>query len=422
MLGYFGLVDDFAARHHDGGIEKLADFTKNLIFAVVFDEKLLINDGHIIASPVVREAVLKPKRSPLRQLVETGYVKILTRNQRQLGTLAQHMADGGIKTAQELLGHPQYPALRGALDDWCATLGLAEPAVSFRDWPACDTSEVYESLALAAVDQAISNVHDQNHKRQLTKFGTIFRERERRNRTTWEVEVNRLREADELSDKISKTLQHIANEAYQYSWGCALSTGDAPVKVHTRTPEFLDVDQSLTPRDVPKRQGVTVYGPDLELAAKKVGHDWTRLAEIAQEGHEIFKEKRRFQTTLEDYYRSSEISDEQMKECADKYSKALMMHFGGEKFAFKFDLALTAASTAAGLAVAGPAGAGIGLGIGLVGNAASHLGGPKFIRRLTLPLKKKWIRPQSSETSTSCFQVDPKKAAEVLEGVSPFAK
>ena len=420
MLGYFGLVDDFAARHHDGAIENLGDFTKNLIFAVVFDEPLLINDGHIIASPVVRQAVLEPKHSPLRRLVETGYVKILTRNARQLDTLAEHMADDNIETAQKQLSDPQHPVLRRALEDWSATLNLAEPGISFRDWPAYNTSELFEKLAFAGVDQAISNVPDQNHKQQLKKFRTIFREGDRRNRTTWEAEVNRLRASGEVSDEISETLQHIANEAYQYSWGCALSTPSAPVKVHTRTPEFLDIDQSLTPQGVPTRQGVTVYGPDLDLAAKKVGHDWARLAEIGQVGNEIFNEKSRFRATLEAYYRSSEISDEQMKESADKYSKALMMQFGGEKFAFEFDLALTAASTAAGLAVAGPVGAGIGLGIGLVGNAASHLGGPKFIRRLTLPLKKKWIRPQSGERSTSCFQVDPTKAAEVLEDVSPF--
>ena len=392
MLSYFGLVDDFAARHRDAAITSPTDLTRNLIFAVLFDEELLINDGYIIASRAIRDAVRKPKQSPLRQLVETGYIKILTRNQRDLGTLTKRMAEEGMEPAQALLKDPEYPAFNRTLSEWCGTLNHPQADgsyLSFRGWPAYNTSQIFERLALAAIDHAISNVDDPNHKRQLRKFGDVFRACERRTRTTWEVEANRLRGVGELSAKIRTTLMHIANEAYQYSWGCALSTGKAQVKVQTRTPEFLDIDRSLTLDETldatPKlRQGVEVYVPDVALAVKKVGDNWTRLADVNRANCDVFKAKRLFLETLETYYTSSAISDKDMKECADAYSKQLTMHFGGEGVPFVFDLGFTAASAAvpaaAGAALAGPVGAAVGFGIGLVGNIAAHMGGPKFIR------------------------------------------
>ncbi len=434
MLSYFGLVDDFAARHRDGAITSSPSLTRNLVFSVLFDEPLLINDGHIIASDVIREAVVKPKESPLRELVETGYIKILTRNQRDLGSLAERMADEGMKPAQALLKRSDYPTFKRTLSGWCETLGDQQADgsyLSFRDWPAYNTSVIFERLALAAVSQALSNIDDPDQTLQLQKFGDVFNALERRNRTTWETEVNRLRAAGELSPKIRKTLLHIANEAYQYSWGCALSTTKAPVKVHTRSPEFLDIDLSLTLDETldeasKLRPGVTIYVPDVALAVKKIGDNWTRLTEVNQANRDVYKAKRRYLKMLELYSTSSAVSDKDMKKCADAYSKQLTMHFGGEGVPLMFDLGFTGASLAVpaviGSAVAGPVGAGIGFGISLVGTLAAHMGGPKFIRRLTLPLSKKWVRPQSSKksTSTSCFQVSPETAAAFLEGVPTF--
>ena len=103
---------------------------------------------------------------------------------------------------------------------------------------------------------------------------------------------------------------HIANEAYQYSWGCALSTGKAQVKVQTRTPEFLDIDRSLTRQyetldATPKlRQGVEVYVPHVALAVKKVGDNWHPAAANC----DVFKAKRLFLETLETYYTSLRAS------------------------------------------------------------------------------------------------------------------
>jgi hypothetical protein len=435
MLSYFGLVDDFAARHGDEAIETDSGLTQNLIFAVLFDEQLLINDGHIIASSVIGRAILDPKKSPLRKLVEAGYVQILTRNDRNLGDLTQHMADNGIKRAQELLKDRKHSSLNRTLRDWGATLDAKNKDgsyLSFQDWPAHNTSEVFERLAFAALDQAISNIDDRNHRQQLTEFGAVFGDCQRRNRTAWEEQVNRLRDAGKLPDNLRLTLLHIANEAYQYSWGCVLSTGKSPVKVFTRTPEFLAIDHSLTVGEMPRRKSVKVYAPDLRRAGKKVKHDWVRLAEVGQPGHDVCNSKRRFLTALEKYYTSPDVTQEEIDARAAEYSKALKLHFSGETVPLMFDLAFTGLSTAAGwfggaaggalvgAAAGGPIGAAVGLGVGFIGNIAAHMGGPKFIQRCSLPLQREWIRSGRKVQSTSCFQVQPETAAAFLEGVSTY--
>ena len=123
------------------------DLTRNLIFAVLFDEELLINDGYIIAEPAIRDAVRKLKQSPLRQLVETGYIKILTRNQRDLGTLTKRMAEEGMEPAQDYskIG----TAFNRTLSEWCGTFEPPQADgsyLSFRGWPAYNTSQIFEHL------------------------------------------------------------------------------------------------------------------------------------------------------------------------------------------------------------------------------------------------------------------------------------
>lgn len=210
MVSYFGLVDDdFAARHDDGAIMSMSELNKQLIFAVLFDEPLLINDGHIINSPVVYDAVLNRDASPLRRLVQGGYIQILTRNKSSLDTLAERMADYGITKAQERLREPDYDALKRVLTKWSGTLTKK----SFRLWPRKDTSAVFEKLAVGALDKAVDRVREKAHQTQLTQFKTEFTGRDRRNRTTWEEIALSMRSSGLLSYEVQRSILHMANEA-----------------------------------------------------------------------------------------------------------------------------------------------------------------------------------------------------------------
>src|ERR1700722_15511935 len=128
MLTYTGLVDDFATKYGDASIQTLKDFNNHLIGAVLTGHPLLINDGHLVMHPAIREAVLNPKSSPLQELTKAGYVKILTRNGGDLETLADQMADQGITSAQQFGGQDYYKKqYQPALRPWMGHLRLGEP-------------------------------------------------------------------------------------------------------------------------------------------------------------------------------------------------------------------------------------------------------------------------------------------------------
>jgi len=59
------------------------------------------------------------------------------------------------------------------------------------------------------------------------------------NRTAWESVALKLKKETQISDVTAGILMKIANEAYQYSWGCLLGNAKNPVRVQTRTPMFL---------------------------------------------------------------------------------------------------------------------------------------------------------------------------------------
>jgi hypothetical protein len=136
MSTYFGLLDDFAMRHHDAAVTSMRALNEHLLAAVLFEGPLLINDGYLFNHVVLQEAVIKPDASPLRALVESGYVQILTRNGRGLGMLAERMAQGGITSAQHLLTTELYrEQLKPALSTWGERLELFDFEVPLRHCP-----------------------------------------------------------------------------------------------------------------------------------------------------------------------------------------------------------------------------------------------------------------------------------------------
>src|SRR5688500_14780641 len=104
MLTYYGLLDDFALRHNYNGVARSSvdELNGDLIMAVLFGDPLLINDGYILNHSAAQEAITYPNRSPLRNLVENGYVKILTRNDGNLADTAHAMAANKIDSAKNL--------------------------------------------------------------------------------------------------------------------------------------------------------------------------------------------------------------------------------------------------------------------------------------------------------------------------------
>jgi hypothetical protein len=425
MPTYFGLLDDFAVRHHDAAVTSMRALNEHLLAAVLFEGPLLINDGYLLNHAVLQEAVLKPDVSPLRALVESGYIQILTRNGRELGILAERMALDGITSAQHLLTTEFYrERLRPALSRWDERLELFDFEVPFRHWPKTHLSQTFTKLATDALDGAIEMSAPGNDRKQLVEFQKVLDDGgSSTNRTYWETEVNRLNAYGKLSDEVRIALMLMGNEVYQYAWGCALSEDDDSAAVQTRAPMYLDLDVALGQLD-PERQphGVTVFGPDLGVAGKRVGSKWSLLAKVVRGTEEITVVKGQFLKALNNYYADPGAGDEQVTRAAKQYSKALSAHFGSSRRAFRLDVTTTLLSGGVGFVVGGPVGAVVGAGIGLVGNVADATVGPKLLAKMSSPLGKPWIatKPGRMPIATSNFRLDQHKAAGYIKGVERF--
>lgn len=428
VYSYLGLIDDFARNHGDASITSLPVLNDQLLTAALFEGALLVNDGYLLNHPVLQQALIDPECSPFSRLVESGFIKIVTRNDRQLGTLADQMADDGILSAQKLLDQRDYKgALKPALERWTERLEVGDPQSSFRSWPRAHVSQLFAILALQALDRAIELTSKGVTEKEVKEFRKAFKAAgPAANRTEWERLADRRRDQDLLTEPVHHSLMLIANEAYQYAWGCALSEGGEKTSVLTRAPHYLDLDRSVGELDE-SRIGETfsVYGPNIRVAGKRVGKNWELLAELVRRGAPATYLKAQYVEALERYYAGDGEGTEEVDRARDEYSKVLSEQFGSRRRAFTFGVASTVATTAIGAVVAGPVavGIGVGLGLGLLTNVSDNTFGPKLISRASAKVSKPWITKKRERPLPviSSFQLDPPKAEALLGRVERFA-
>jgi hypothetical protein len=433
MLTYTGLVDDFAMNHNDACIRTIPELNDHLISAVLVGHPLLINDGHMIMHPAIREAILKPESSPLQNLVATGYVKILTRNGGDLETLADQMADEGITSAQRLGAQDDYtkqylPALRA----WMSQLRMGEPQSFLHPWPDLNTSSIFHKIAAAAyrsIRDSLMAAKLRDDLEAIRRFKDMYESGQRQRRTDWENIADRLRHDGGLSERLYRELMHAANEAYQYSWGCALARKDSLVRVETRAPKFTDLDVSIDETGTSTQDPVEVYTPNFKVAHRKIGDHWSRLAEVAKPGAETYYAKVEFQRCLDSYYRANtaEVDRPAMEAAAKNYSKALADHFRNERRArFIYGYVTAVAGAAVGIPAAPLGlliGAGIGLAVGVASVAADQVGVPQAMMKIISGSNRKWITRSNLGTRPSMvsnFQIDQKTADKYRRGVREF--
>jgi hypothetical protein len=433
MATYCGRFDDFAAKHTQSAITTLAQLNESLLQEVLIgDDRLLVNDGHMAMNRAIRKAILSPAKSPLLTLVREGYVQILTRNQRQLASLVPLMADQGITSAKKLLADPRYAEeLQPALVELTEELNRGGHPHSYLAWPTDNTTEIFRNLALNAYDNAIAACREKRVEEQFAAFRSQLDQSEHR-RTDWEDIADSLRVAGKLSADVHRSLMYMANEAYQYSWGCALQQSVA-IRVNTEAPRYLRVASSFEPPAGQMRKEVSLYVPNLDLAASKVGEKWERLAQVVVGPSAVKDAKETFRRTLRKYYTSNEVGESDMRKEARAYSDALAEHFSDTK---KTELifggvVVNGASTVAGAVVgsaAGPIGtvlgAAAGFAVGVVGAAGStYLRVPHLLMKLRKRPKTDWIYGDDEvpANGVSSFEIDPGQARESLRGVTRFS-
>ena len=436
VLTYDGLVDDFAQKYGDACIQTPKDLSNHLIAAVLTGHPLLINDGHIIMHPAIREAVLNPKSSPLQKLVAAGYVKILTRNGGDLETLADRMADQGITTAQQLGSQDYYtkqylPALR----TWMDHLREGDPRDFLRPWPEINTTPVFQKIAAAAyrsIRSALSAAKLREDLEAMRRFIDMYESGEQKRRTDWENAAVLLQRGGKLSERLFRELMHAGNEAYQYAWGCALADKSSLVRVETRAPKHTSLDVTVDATAEPvsvQREQVELYTPNFKVAVRKIGENWSKLAEVARTGSETYYAKVAFQRCIDDYYRGDEsaVDEAVVKAAAKKYSKALAEHFvNAERGRWIYGYSTAIGGTAALIpTMAAPPLVGLlaGLAVSVAAAAGDHVGVPEAMMKIVDSSKGKWITSSdlgTRPTMVSNFQIDQQAADGYRHGISAF--
>lgn len=436
MLTYTGLVDDFAQKYGDACIQTMEDLNNHLIAAVLTGHPLLINDGHIIMHPAIREAVLNPKSSPLLELAAAGYVKILTRNGGDLETLADQMADQGITSAQKF-GIQDYYTKRylPALRTWMDRLRKGEPQDYLRPWPEINTTPVFHKIAEAAyrsIKSSLSAAHLREDLEALRRFIDQYESGEQRRRTDWENAAVSLHHEGRLSQRLFRELMHAGNEAYQYAWGCALADKSSLVRVETRAPKHTSLDVAVDAAAVPvsvKREQVELYTPNFKVAVRKIGENWSKLAEVARTGTDTYYAKVAFQRCVEDYYRGDEsaVDEDAIKAAAKKYSKQLAEHFVNaerERWVYGYSAAIGGTAALIPLMAFPPlVGLVAGLAISVAAAVGDQVGVPEAMMKIVDGSRGKWITRSdlgTRPTIVSNFQIDQHAADRYRRGISAY--
>ena len=433
MLTYTGLVDDFAVNHKDACINTLEQLNEHLISAVLVGHPLLINDGHMIMHPAIRQAVVDPEASPLQGLIASGYVKILTRNGGNLELLADQMADEGITSAQRFGAQEDYrKRYAPALHKLMSRLRMGEPQSFLHPWPDLNTTSIFHKVAGAAyqsIRRSLVVAKLREELDALRRFRDAYESGQYHRRTDWENVAQRLKQAGKISERLFQELMFAANEVYQYSWGCALARKDNRVRVETRAPKFTSFDISVGETRSADQESVSFYTPDFAVARRKIGDNWRQLAEVARAGTDTYYAKVTFQRCLDTYYGNDAagIDKGTVDAAAKKYSKSLSDHFRREERA---EIVYDYMTALGGAAVGIPAAAlplweatGVGLAIGVATIAAGQVGLPRAMMKLVGRGNGRWITASplgQRPLAVSNFQIDQKLADKYRRGVQEF--
>lgn len=420
---YCGLLDDFAIRQKDGRpITTVDELNNHLIFSVIAGDPLVVNDGHLLMNPAVREAILHPDESPFRSLVEGGFIKILTRNGGAIELLAESMANERITSAEKLLASSYYcEQFQPALAEWSADLNKGYLDWC-RPWPRHRTEQVYRKMTAPILDWLIEecgSVVSEEVDRFRDRLGDDIS-----SRTSWEDESAKLERRSLLSPATRRLLMAAANESYQYSWGCMLADPLNPMSVQTRVAFFHgDLDLKVGELACEATTPVRLFVPNVRIARKGIRNQWDLFAQSVNPAHPVNIEKRHFLDKVNGY-NTQEVTVHEVRDAAEGYSAALSRTFARDKPVHDgIDLTFGAASIATSIALIGHLGTAIGVAITVAGLTASHVPPVHaLISRLGQTKPRKWIdeTPSFDSEWSATFQLDLRKVELVLDGVPTF--
>jgi hypothetical protein len=250
---YAGDLDDMVEAYPWPSIKAASKraLDVRLAFSAVTGTRMLLNDGYLILNPACFDS-LRDKNSPLRVLINEGFVRILSRS--AVHSLEDVVIDGekqGIATYKDLVHNKKK---------WKATRQVLEKVQkdltkdSFCGWPGVDLTPSYLELMLRLVSLPHEKrgvaVPDAVFRDTVDRFSKVLSQNPNRARSRWEEIVRK------LSQPHFQALMQLGNEVYHHNFGVALA-GSPPADLPTNSEiaaetrisnAFLGLYKTHTPR------------------------------------------------------------------------------------------------------------------------------------------------------------------------------
>ena len=216
---FAGDLDDMVGSYPWAGIRPLSKraLDVRLVFGAIAGTPMLVNDGYLVLNNSCFDS-LRDHRSPLRILINQGYVRVLGRNiARSLSQVVSDGADQGIPTYKRLKSDTRkWAATRETLDTVSKDIGE-----KFWGWPRVNLTSSYLSLiqylAKTPHEQRGINVPDQTFQDVVKRFEDALSKDASKPRSKWEEIVKG------LGQRQFQTLMQLANEVYHHNFGVALA-------------------------------------------------------------------------------------------------------------------------------------------------------------------------------------------------------
>lgn len=337
---YLGILDD-KVQQYPWKFEPTIDvINTQIITYVLYGQPLLINDGSLIANPVVHESLVDGPESIIGSMMEEGFIKLYTRSQeRDILTGIREAASSGVEDHRQFLKDERWN--REVLPYLEDVLPRIAPLAEV--WPAPRTFNVGKAFYdhLAGLYGASRQVMNLDFDPAL--FRMAFDEFDRcvdkasfsAARTRWEkVAIPGLRtklKDDSAFPTVARGLMNLANEAYHIAQASGFrATRDPAEPVHVQTgfssafENRLEREEDVS-TDVAAR--LAALQPYLIKMPRRIRVSGSGLRHFTRTRQGIGRLKMDYLAGIDGFMKGT-TGEREMADLANDYSKALSDHLG----------------------------------------------------------------------------------------------
>lgn len=325
---YLGTADDLVQRYPWQIEMNLENFNNMLMRKALLGEKVLINDGYLLNLPAARHALLNPDSSPLKALIESNFVRVLSRN-NDLIAMPESMAKKGVSSFSHLKNNNEWSDLESMLRKWQPKLHRTE---NFIAWPNKHISHGFDTIMMRLHEKSPEQLglsHTSNDE-LLHVFDNYISQNQHdkeATRTRWENAVLKTVANTKNNRQKIQELIGLSCEGYHYNFGICLSNFSALDKaniiVETRYSHAFDefMEINIAPQESLAEMPVLNIPQNLPLNKPEL---WKQIVDP-------FSDIADLQNTYKQsmsLYSAGQTSKEALDEATKAYSLALSTLFG----------------------------------------------------------------------------------------------